>query len=434
MKRQVVPTVNPTSMPRKIGRYLVSREIGRGGMGRVYEAHDPFIDRRVAIKVCRSEDNAPEPFQTNFFHEARAAGKMIHPHIVSLYDAMVEPGRCYLVMEYVDGPTLKEFCRRENLLPIDHAMRIILQCAKGLDYAHRSGVVHRDIKPSNIMVARSGGAKITDFGIAVVAGASEARQPGCLRASTFYTAPELLKGDNAVSQADLFSLGAVFYELITGTRPFEGQDELSTFYKLAYEQPRPIKTLRSDIPESLERIIGRALEKKPEDRYHSGMEMASDLIGAFEPLRNADETIDMQEKLAALKKVNFFREFTSSELVEVLKVTWWYRYDAGSTIISEGDVEDCFYIIISGMVTAKKRGRPLASLRPGDCFGEMAYFGKTRRTATIEAVVDTILMKIQTSSIDERPVATQLKFHKGFSTALIQRLSKTSEHFCEMIR
>ncbi len=403
-------------------------------MGVVYEAHDPFIDRRVAIKVCSTGNPKglpPERFHKSFFNEARAAGRLTHPHIVSLYDAMVEPGRCYLVMECVDGPTIKQFCRKPHLLGLEEALRIILQCAKALDYAHRAGVIHRDVKPGNVMVANGAGAKIADFGIARVEGDSDPSNSGGMRASLYYTAPELLKGEAATPQMDLFSLGVVFYELIAGARPFEGEDEVSTLFKISYEPPPPLREFRSEIPESLERIIGKCLEKDPAQRYRSGMQMAAELSAAFEHLRHADEEINLQERLHALKRVGFFKEFTSSELLEVLKTTRWYRYDAGSVIISEGAVEDCFYIIISGRVTVKKHGKPLAVLREGNCFGEMAYLGRTRRSATIEAAKETVLMKIQTSVIDQTDIPTQLKFHKGFSTALIQRLSYTSELLCE---
>ncbi len=399
-------------------------------MGVVYEAYDPFIDRRVAIKVGSTfgaDTLSAEHFRELFFNEARAAGKLTHPHIVSLYDAMVELEKRYLVMEYVDGPTVKQFCRKPHLLPLDDALRISLQCANALDYAHRNGVIHRDIKPGNIMVANGAGAKIADFGIARVEGGTDPANPGSVSASTYYTAPELLSGKPATPQSDLFSLGAVLYELVAGARPFQGVDEISTFFKIVHESPPPLREFRSNVPEALEGIIGKCLAKKATERYCSGIQMAAELSAAFEHLRHAEEEIRLQEKLDALKRVSFFKDFTSSELGEVLRKTQWCRYEAGSVIISEGAIEDCFYVLISGAVAVKKHGKPLALLGQGNCFGEMAYFGGNKRTATIEATKEAVLMRIQTSVIDQTALTTQLKFHKSFSSALVQRLSDTSE-------
>ena len=418
-------------IPEKIGRYLVTREVGRGGMGVVYLAQDPFIDRLVAIKVTlASASKDPqrfEEFQRVFFNEARAAGRLMHPHIVSVYDAMVEKDRCYLVMEYVDGATLKERCRGKALLPFDKVVRIVFQCAKGLDYAHHNGVIHSDIKPSNIIVSKTGDAKISDFGIATVEGASGLPRGDSLAGSVHYMSPEQLGNAPLTPQSDFFSLGVVMYELLTGTKPFEADTDYATFYKIANLQPRPLKQHRPDVPESLERIVLRALDKDPSKRYRSGLQLASELSASFDHLRYLEEELNFEEKYNALKRLDFFKDFTSGELSEVLDAIQWLRHDATSTIITEGDIEDCFYIIVAGKVIVKKRGRYLSTLRRGDCFGEMAYRGNTTRTATVEAVRDTILIRINGLVIDQMSINTQLRFHKVFTKTLIERLAHTSD-------
>jgi len=420
-----------TQIPKQIGRYQVARELGRGGMGVVYLAQDPFIDRLVAIKTTLaspSKDSQKlEQFQQIFFNEARAAGKLMHPHIVSVYDAAVETDWCYLVMEYVDGQTLKEYCKEKNLLPLDKVLKISFQCAKALDYAHQNGVIHRDIKPSNIMISTKGEAKISDFGIAAIEGTSSFLQPGSLSGSVHYMSPEQLRNEPMTPQADIFSLGVVMYELLTGIKPFEADTDIATLFKIGNETPEPLKKHQRDIPEALERIVKRALEKDLAKRYKTGLQLASELSASFDHLKFLDEEINFEEKFNALKKIDFFRDFTSNELAEVLKATQWVKYEAASTIITEGEIEDCFYIIIAGEVMVRKQGKSLTVLKKGECFGEMAYLGKTTRTATIEALSNTILMKVNASVIDQTSINTQNRFYKVFSTTLIQRLIRTSK-------
>ena len=197
-----------TKIPKQIGRYQVARELGRGGMGVIYLAQDPFIDRLVAIKTTLASPSRDpqklEQFQQIFFNEARAAGKLMHPHIVSVYDAAVENDMYYLVMEYVDGLTLKAYCQEKTLLPLEMLVKIIFQCAKALDYAHRNGVIHRDIKPANIMISTKGEAKISDFGIAAIEGTSSFLQPASLSGSVHYMSPEQLRDEPMTPQLTSF--------------------------------------------------------------------------------------------------------------------------------------------------------------------------------------------------------------------------------------
>lgn len=418
-------------MPQKIGRYRVIRELGRGGMGVVYLAKDPFIDRNVAIKITLTPPpndlQKLDQFQKIFFNEAKAAGKLMHPHIVSVYDATVDNDKCYLVMEYVDGPSLNEFCNEKTLLPIEKVVKAIFHCAKALDYAHKKGVIHRDIKPGNIIISAKDEAKITDFGIAMIEGASGLLQSDGVTGSVYYASPEQLREEKLTPQTDLFSLGVVMYELLTGTKPFDADTNVGIFYKISNEAPRPLKEHGREVPEGLERIVARALEKELAKRYISGMQLASELSASFDNLRFLDEEVNFDEKFKSLKKINFFKDFSSTELAEVLKATRWVKSDETSTIITEGQIEDCLYIIIVGEVKVEKNGKTIAVLEKGDCFGEMAYLGKIARTATIKATKNTILMKVNASIIDQTSINTQLCFYKVFSNALIQRLARTSE-------
>ncbi|MEW6267208.1 MAG: serine/threonine-protein kinase [Thermodesulfobacteriota bacterium] len=417
--------------PAKIGRYTVQKEIGRGGMGAVYLAHDPFIDRPVAIKTSLTPPPADpaklEDFKRIFFNEARAAGKLMHRNIVSVYDAMVEMEYSYIVMEFVEGSTLAKFCRQPALLPVERVVNIIFQCAKALDYAHQNGVIHRDIKPSNILLSTQGAAKISDFGIAAVKGDTAAEPLGQLTGSVFYSSPEQLRHEILTPQSDLFSLGVVTHELLTGEKPFEADTDIGVFFQITHEPPKPLKKCRSDLPESLQIIVAKCLEKDLAQRYLNGNQLAQELIASFDHLRYLKEEINQEEKLIALKKIGFFKDFSASELAEVLKETSWVKHETGSVIISEGELDDSFYILVAGEVMVRKKGQPLAALKPGDCFGEMAYLGRTKRTATILAANRSILIKMSASHLDKMSISTQLRFYKVFASTLIQRLARTSE-------
>ena len=417
--------------PVEIGRYRIDREVGRGGMGIVYLAMDPFIGRQVAVKTSLTpppkDPEELKEFHHRFFHEAQAAGRLAHPNIVYVHDACIEADRCYLVLEYVDGPSLTNFCRKENLLPVEKVVNIIYQCAKALDYAHRKEVIHRDVKPSNILIGRDGAAKITDFGIAAVEGPGGlGRQIGAI-ASVNYASPEQLRQRILNHQTDLYSLGAIMYELLTGAKPYKAESDVALFFKVTNEKPEPIRSHRSDIPSSLERIVNRALEKDLSERYRTGRQMAWELSAYFDHLKHLEDEINMEEKLHAIKKVNFFKDFTSGQLAEVFEVTQWVNYEDQAAIISAGAIEDCFYIIISGKVRVHKHGKLIRVLEAGDCFGEMAYLGKTARTADVTAEGDTELLRVNPTVIDQTSKSTQLQFYKVFANILIKRLAYTSE-------
>ncbi len=423
--------MTPAKTPQKIGRYRIAKEIGRGGMGVVYLARDPFIDRHVAIKTSlTSPPTDPlefDEYQHAFFNEARAAGKLTHRNIVAVYDASVDTQHSYLVMEYIEGSTLADFCRKDNLLPINKVVNVIFLCAKALNFAHEAGVIHRDIKPRNILMTQNGQPKISDFGIASIQGGKGLDYETPMTGSICYSSPEQLRKDPLTQQSDIFSLGVVMYELLTGERPFEADTGVATFYKITHEDPVPVRTYRKELPESLERILANCLSRDLSNRYRNGLQLGQALIASFDHLRNLKDEINQEEKLQVLKKIGFFKEFTTSELNEVIKTTQWVKHESATTIIAEGEIEDYFYILVSGEVIVRKRGQLLAKIQAGECFGEMAYLGRIKRTATILAASNSILMKMSATELDQMSISTQLRFFKIFSTTLIKRLARTSD-------
>ena len=263
--------------PQKLGRYEIVREVGHGAMGVVYEAIDPNIGRRVALKTIRAGTlgtNA-EDVAKRFKNEVRAAGGLNHPNIVTVYDADEQNGILYLAMEFLEGATLDAVLRAQRTLKPDQAMDIVRQVCAGLEYAHSKGVVHRDIKPGNLMVSATGAVKITDFGIARTTDVMT--MTGHVLGTPNYMSPEQVVGKTVDGRSDLFSVGVVLYEMATGERPFDGQSVTTIMYKIVHETPVAPNKLDRAIHPGLSRIIEKCLAKSPEERYQSAAEVSSAL-------------------------------------------------------------------------------------------------------------------------------------------------------------
>ena len=419
------------SIPEKLGKYDVLAEIDRGSMGTVYLGHDPYIDRGVAIKVAHDEglknEESGDRYRKMFFNEAHTAGSLNHPNIVGIYDAGVDNDVCYIVMELVKGgETLKTYCTPENLLPIEKVVEIIFKCAKALDYAHKRGVVHRDIKPSNILVEEDLEVQIADFSIAHINRADDETQQIGLMGSPRYMSPEQLREDEITHHTDLYSLGIVMYELLTGKQPFEADNFSRLVTKILNEEPPPLKDLRPDLSDSLIDIFKKATQKEIKDRYQTGLEFAGDLSNAFASLEGPEEDISEQERFNSIKGLEFFQGFPDPELWEILRASSWQEYGPKDDIIVEGELDDCFYIIIEGEVGVLKNDRSIRLLGVGDCFGEMGYLAKTERTATIQALSKTALVKVNSTVISQVSLNCQVRFLKVFLRTLIHRLSMTT--------
>ncbi|MBI2992739.1 MAG: protein kinase [Gammaproteobacteria bacterium] len=419
--------------PERLGKYEVRNEISRGSMGIVYLGHDPYIDRPVAIKVALADTlNDKESgarYRKMFFNEAHTAGKLAHPNIISIFDAGADEETCYIVMEYIEGgETLKTYTRPNNLLPVEKVVEIIFKCAKALDYAHRQGVVHRDIKPSNLLVTKDIDVKIADFSIAHINKPdSTTTQHAGMMGSPKYMSPEQLREESVGTQTDLFSLGLVMYEMLTGKHPFAAENFSRLVNRILNEEAPPLRDMRADLPEVLEPIVRKATAKKLEDRYQMGLDLAADLSKAFESLERPEQDISIEEKFNSVKKLEFFLGFPDSEIWEIIRAATWTDYTRGEDIIVEGDLDDCFYIIVSGKVAVKKGRKVIRTLTTGDCFGEMGYLAKTKRTATIAAQEDTALLKINSTVISQVSLNCQVRFLKVFLRTLIHRLSATTE-------
>jgi len=263
-----------------LGRYEVLKELGKGAMGIVYLGKDPKINREVAIKTLRFEDEfEPEDMKAmkeRFFREAESAGRLVHPNIVTIYDAGDDGDISYIAMELLSGRDLKDHTTKDKLLPVNETLEAIAKVADALEYAHSMNVVHRDIKPANIMKLKDGKIKVTDFGIARITSQSKTAT-GTVMGTPSYMSPEQLAGNKVDGRADLFSLGVTLYEMLTGEKPFTGETVATLMFRIANAEHPRIEAARADLPPGIAAVIDKALAKTPEQRYQTGGEMAKDL-------------------------------------------------------------------------------------------------------------------------------------------------------------
>src|SRR5947209_6147985 len=271
------------------GRYRIQRKLGAGGMANVYLAEDQELGRRVAIKILNERHANDDQFVERFRREAQNAAALAHPNIVSIYDRGEAEGTYYIAMEYLEGRSLKELIVGRGAAPISVAIDYARQILSALRFAHRNGIVHRDIKPHNVLVDGEGRVKVTDFGIAR-AGASQMTEAGSIVGTAQYLSPEQAKGTAVDQRSDIYSLGIVLYELLTGTVPFTGDTPVEIAMKHISETPAPPSERRPDVPHDLDLVVIRALAKDPADRYQSAEEMDADLERVARGVAVARET------------------------------------------------------------------------------------------------------------------------------------------------
>lgn len=411
-----------------IGRYQILKQLGQASVGAVYLGKDPYIGRQVAIKVYHlPNDTGPEEieaYKKSFFVEAQSAGRLMHPNIVTIYDADLQQDFCYITMEYIDGSTLKKFCKPDNLLPVERVVKIVFNVCKGLEYAHQNGVIHRDIKPSNIILSLSGQVKITDFSIAYVKRRGNSTLVKGLFGSPSYMSPEQVKEELITERNDIFSLGSVLYELLTGKKAFDGENEYSIMYKIVNDDPPPILELKPELPKIFADICSKALAKDPSKRYQGSMDFAYDLRLALRSLKEIPKETHENELFGYIKDLPFFKTFTENQIDQIVSACDLVKVEKGETIIKEGEIDDSFYILISGQVVVKTGTKKLAVLEKGQCFGEMAYLTGEARTATIITKEECILLKVSSTLLEGLSKDIQLLFFKNFTQTIIRRLSK----------
>ncbi|HIT38030.1 MAG TPA: Stk1 family PASTA domain-containing Ser/Thr kinase [Candidatus Onthousia faecipullorum] len=343
-------------------RYEIIKSIGEGGMANVYLAYDTILDRNVAIKVLRGDLANDEKFVRRFQREALSASSLSHPNIVAMYDVGEDNGLYYIVMEYVEGKTLKQLLKKRGSLTLSEAIDIMLQLTDGMAHAHDSYIVHRDLKPQNIMIQDDGQIKITDFGIAMALNSTQLTQTNSVMGSVHYLPPEQAAGKGTTIKSDIYSMGIIFYELLTGELPFKGDSAVEIALKQMKEPLPDVHKLNNDIPQSIENIILKSTAKNPKNRYDDAKSMHNDLLTALNddrineppyvypyPENEVDETTKIMEPISDASNEGIATPITDEKTKKSNKLIIALSIIAGVIVIALLAV---FFIIPA--VTAEK--------------------------------------------------------------------------------
>jgi len=427
--------VTEEKLIRRLGKYEIIEVAGKGAQGVVLRGHDPFVERDVAIKLCRL-DGLPEETQRSlrkfFFNEARAAGHLDHPNILRVYDAGETDGQPYIVMEYVGGAdTLRNYIRPDRLLPPEDAVAYVRQCAEALDYAHRRGVTHRDVKPANIMLTHEGQVKLVDFGIAYRSEAEKTQIAGGF-GSPRYMSPEQARGDDVGPQSDLFSLGNVLYQLLCGHSPFEAKNVPGIIYQIVNRDPTPIRDHAPHLPDVVIEVLSHALAKPLDERFRSGHEMAEALAVVQETLEKPEAALTDEQKLAMMSRLSFFEDFSESDLEEVLGQARWEGHRAQATVVHDGGDGRGLYIIVEGQARVMKGDVCVVELKAGECFGELGYLEGLASVGSVIPTVRSTLLHIDEPTKAWASLPCQLRFSARLQRTVAERLANMTRRVAEV--
>ncbi len=427
------PPVAP--VPERVGKYRIDRELGRAGISRVFLGHDPFADRAVAIKAIRKDGQMPsivrERFETVFLNEASIARRLAHPHIVKIHDAAIEDDLFYIVMDPVEGGSIERHCEVDSLLPLHAVVELVFKCALALDFAGRQGILHLDIKPSNVLLDKNNEVRLTDFGF-VIPQETAGTQLESIR-SPLYMSPEQLEDKPATHQSDIYALGIVLYRLLTGKLPYSASNNVTLLFQILNAEPTAPGVHRADLPAELDRIVMKAIAKKPAARYQTWIEFARDLAGLNKDLSLPQDTITDTEKFSALKAVKFFREFADLEAWETVRIASFHRVPPGETLVREGETCDSFFLIVEGGARVSKGGKSVSVLGDEDCFGEMPYFAdRGPRTSSVTSVTPMTVIEVKAEAFRKSSDACQKQFNRAFLRILHDRIERLSQANLQM--
>ncbi len=420
-----------------IGKYQIVKELGHGATSTVYLALDSFNNQQVALKVFNDEvmhaSASGKAFRKLLLTEASLAGKLSHPHIVKIYDAVLEGDVNYMVMEYIEGETLEKYGEVDHLLPLGRVAEIIYKSCKALEYAQYQGVIHRDIKPANILLRGDSDIKISDFGAAVIETQQTTQVSGV--GSPAYMSPEQIKEQTLSHQTDIYSLGVTMYRLLTGKLPFDAANNYSMIYQIINIDPQPPSTFRPEIPPALDAIVTRAMCKDTQHRYQTWDEFARDLVSFISYEVPQQDQIFDTEKFDTVRALPFFSQFSDVELWEVLRISEWHKIAKEKKIISEGEPGQKFYIVAKGSVRVVKQGRLLSLLHAGDCFGEMAHLsGKdAKRSTDVYAKTDVKLIEMDPDVLALASPGCRFQFSEAFLRILVKRLAVANTRISRLL-
>ena len=409
----------------QVGKYDIRKRLGKGATGTVYLAVDTFSGKEVALKVIEPEVFRDPEFGTvcrsQFLNEASLAGKLRHPHIVAVLDAVVLEDSGHIAMEVVTGGDLSRHVSADTLLPVADVLQIGFKCCGALAYAFNEGIIHRDIKPANIMIAQGTDVKIADFGAALLRKAISI-QTGTI-GSPYYVSPEQLEEAPLTYHSDMYCLGVVLYELLTGQRPFRADSLDRLVEKILHQDPAPPSSLRPGLPREIDRVVLCAMGKKPEFRYRTWTEFALALSDVGKLVLPPGAIMD-SEKYVALKRVDILAKLSDAELWELTHAGRWTRVAAKQAIIRENEPGKSFFFLAQGQVKVTLDGRLLNTVSEGECFGEMAYIrgGEMPRHATVESMTAILLAEFEPEPLARMSLGAQLQLTRALVRNLVDRL------------
>ncbi len=400
----------------KIGRYETKAMIGKGGMGTVYRALDPVLGRFVALKVMTLDDSADELTRNQTIArglaEARLSSQLIHPNIVITYDAGFEKNVFFMALEFIEGTGLDRRVKQGAMEPVQ-AAEIVFNVCHALHYIHDKGLVHLDVKPANIMLTQIGEVKLMDFGIARVLAAK--RSTDECSGSVPYMSPEQAGAKYASDhRSDIFSLGVVLYELLSGKRPFPGENAFQIIYSILNSPHPPLDELIPGLPGELIDVVDRALQKKPEDRFATAREFADALVPVLKGRTNKALSHEDKRKIDILRRLTFFQYFQNDHMERVLNICSWHIHKKGALIIEPCEHDSHIYILVSGRASLVIKDTVSDTFSPGECFGESAILYQKPRQASVRAETDCLVMSVNAHILNQEDPGLQVMFLKEF--------------------
>lgn len=418
-------------------RFEIKKELGKGGMGEVYLAYDAFSQRDVAIKIAKlamlDDPDVGARVKKMWLNETRLAGKLRHPYIVELYEAGVAEDFGYLVMEYVEGGTLRPHTRTDKLLPVETVIEVIYKVCNALDYATTLGLLHRDIKPANVMLAGDSTVKVMDFGTAYFTQSDETQvfDVGTLP----YMPPEHFKKRPPTVQSDIYAVGVMAYQLLAGALPFNANSFQEMIHEKLHESFVPLETRRKDLASEVRFAVHRAIHPDPEIRYGSWRAFCDDLAHALPQINRSREVAFETARFDTLSKLPFFAGFADAQLWEAIHISEWKDVPESTVIFERGDAGGSIYVIAKGDVVILRDGVTLNRLGPGECFGELAYLDEEKplRSATVKSRTPLVLIEINVEALAHASEALQTAFTRAFMKVMVGRIKHADKRTLDVL-
>ncbi len=426
------PALKPLDIivPDEIGRYTIGGKIGSGTCGVVHLALDNVLGREVAIKLSPKGEahistgkvpGAQRAYQT----EIVAAGRLSHTNIVTVYDAGQFEELNYLVMESVEGESLKAYGKGQKPLPVHRALEIIVECCSALDYSHSQDIIHRDIKPANIMLSYDGSVKLLDFGIAVgLSGEAGLSKQGPTLGTPNYMSPEQILGRDLGKASDIYSLATVLFELLTGRQLFKASKVKELFRTVVHQVAPRITEFKPELPVELANVIAKALEKKPSARYQTGAELAAALSPFIERFRIIEQRPPAQQRfIKQLQKQQFFQSFSDVEIAQLLELVRVRTFSRGDFLVQPGNIERRLFVVTQGVVKVTENDDLIRVCGEGECLGELGFIHGAAETKCMSALTDVNVLEVSADALSDLPPKVHLHYYRAISDVLVGRLA-----------